>query len=285
MNKIKEYFDQTLGVNGGFWVREITSDEITPEPMKANCFIICLCTCGEATFSIDSKDYIVQAYTEVLLLPDMAMGIMKCSADFRVRMFIFSNEISEQSMMRLDSVFFNTVYENPTYRFPEGEERKTLAYFDILDAIQSDPLNSYRSVIAMNLLRAFCLDIYDKIKRYGNESLPESSSRKEEIYGKFMALLNANCRKRRDVAFYAGKLCISTRYLAAVTNYVSGESPKETIDFVLVQEIKMMLTFTELSVQEIAYRVSFPDQSYLGRYFKHHTGTSPTEYRRSLRDM
>ena len=31
--------------------------------------------------------------------------------------------------------------------------------------------------------------------------------------------------------------------------------------------------------QEIAYRLHFPDQSYLGRYFKKHTGESPTEYR------
>ena len=41
----------------------------------------------------------------------------------------------------------------------------------------------------------------------------------------------------------------------------------------------MLLQGTDLSVQEIAYRLHFPDQSYLGRYFKHHTGLSPTQYR------
>ena len=44
-------------------------------------------------------------------------------------------------------------------------------------------------------------------------------------------------------------------------------------------EIKMMLQSTDLSVQEIAYRLGFPDQSYLGRFFKKHAGESPTEYR------
>ena len=44
-------------------------------------------------------------------------------------------------------------------------------------------------------------------------------------------------------------------------------------------EIKMMLQSTDLSVQEIAYRLRFPYQSYLGRFFKKHAGESPTEYR------
>ena len=38
---------------------------------------------------------------------------------------------------------------------------------------------------------------------------------------------------------------------------------------------------TDLSVQEIAYRLHFPDQSYLGRYFKKHTGQSPSAFRNS----
>ena len=54
---------------------------------------------------------------------------------------------------------------------------------------------------------------------------------------------------------------------------------KEFIDRSVVLEIKMLLGSTELSVQEIAYRLHFPDQSYLGRFFKKHTGVSPTEFR------
>ena len=60
---------------------------------------------------------------------------------------------------------------------------------------------------------------------------------------------------------------------------VARSSAKEFIDRAVILEIKMMLQSTDLSVQEIAYRLRFPDQSYLGRFFKKRTGESPTEYR------
>ena len=64
-----------------------------------------------------------------------------------------------------------------------------------------------------------------------------------------------------------------------IVRNIAHSSAKEFIDRSVLLEIKMLLQSTDLSVQEIAYRLHFPDQSYLGRYFKKHTGESPTEYR------
>ena len=52
-------------------------------------------------------------------------------------------------------------------------------------------------------------------------------SRKTVIYNKLMSLVADNYNKSHDVAFYADKLCISTRYLSQVTNDVVGISPKQ----------------------------------------------------------
>ena len=92
-------------------------------------------------------------------------------------------------------------------------------------------------------------------------------------------MVHEYCSQEREVAFYADKLCISTRYLSTIVRSVARSSAKEFIDRAVILEIKMMLQSTDLSVQEIAYRLRFPDQSYLGRFFKKHTGESPTEYR------
>ncbi|MCD7915958.1 MAG: helix-turn-helix domain-containing protein [Tannerellaceae bacterium] len=69
------------------------------------------------------------------------------------------------------------------------------------------------------------------------------------------------------------------RYLSAITRQATtNKSAKDIIDSHLILEIKVLLTSTNLPIQEIAHRLHFPDQSYLGRYFKRYTQESLTEY-------
>lgn len=285
MKKLNDYIEDSLSSEEGFWARELSAGELSTEPIKLTCTVIILCVEGTCVFSIDSRDFPVEKGDEAFVLFDSVFSIRRPSEDFLVRMFIFSKEISAQAFMRFDSVFFNGLYENPIHHHRNGHEKETLCYFSILESIQSDRRNRYRNLMAMNLLRAFSLNVYDKFQRRISESPARQNSRKEEMYSRFMDLVNAECRRHRDVAWYAGQLCITPRYLADITTAVSSDSPKELIDYVLVQEIKILLTFTEIPLQEIADRINFPDQSYLGRYFRRHTGMSPTDYRRHLQDL
>ena len=99
------------------------------------------------------------------------------------------------------------------------------------------------------------------------------------MFKKFINLVHTYCTTQRDVAFYADQLCISTRYLSAITKQVAADSAKEIIDDNMILELKMALQSTGMSLKEIADKYRFPDQSFFGRYFKKHTGMSPKEYR------
>ena len=48
----------------------------------------------------------------------------------------------------------------------------------------------------------------------------------------------------------------------------------------VILEAKAMLKSSEQSIQEIADELHFANQSFFGKYFKHHTGFSPKEYRK-----
>lgn len=277
----------TLNLSDDFFmVRELRAEDLSTEIIRLDCCLILLCIAGNAVMFIENRDYQVKVRSEALLLPDTLFRIRSASHDFKVKMFIFSRQIAWQAFMRFDALFYNQLYLNPFYRFAEGDEKKSLAYYEILECIQADVRNRYKGIIATNLLRSFCLDVYDKIQRHSaDDGSPETSSRKDAIYSRFVTLLTNEIREHHDVAWYAGKLCISTRYLTEVAKSVAGESPKQTIDYMLVQELKILLTFSEMSISEIADRLNFPDQSYLGRYFRHHTGVSPSDYRKKLQDL
>lgn len=156
-----------------------------------------------------------------------------------------------------------------------------MAYFTLLKRIYEDKHNKYRTIIATNILRSFMLDVYDKVLKKSPEASGSlAGSRKEEIYNMFIRLVHEHGTEHHDAAFYADKLCITSRYLSSVTCAVANESPKQKISSFLVQEIKILLTFSELTLQQISDRLNFPDQSHMGRFFKQKTGLSPNEYRK-----
>lgn len=95
-----------------------------------------------------------------------------------------------------------------------------------------------------------------------------------------MQLIREYSMHEHQVAFYAEKLCISSRYLHKITvRHLDGKKPKQLIDEQLVAEIKVLLNEPRLSITEIAEQLHFPDQSYLTHFFKKNTGISPKEFR------
>jgi AraC-like DNA-binding protein len=62
---------------------------------------------------------------------------------------------------------------------------------------------------------------------------------------------------------------------------VSRRTPNEWIDHYVTLEIRVLLKNSAMSIKEIAQTLHFPNQSFLGKYFKEHVGMSPSKYRRS----
>lgn len=249
------------------------------KPYRMDGGAILICTDGQAEITINTKPYTLKKGCEAILLDDMSLFIIGSSHDFRMTMLLYSKEMAFQATYKFAPQFFSYLIQHPLYRHPEGGEETLLAYMKILRDMQSDTHNRYHVLIATNLLRSILLNAYDKIQRFSNGQGDLTGSRKEEIYNRFMDLVIEHARIHRDVSYYADKLCISTKYLAEVAKAVAKETPKQSIDAFIVSEIKLMLTFTDMNVQQIADYLHFPNQSYLGRFFKHHTGMSPSTYK------
>lgn len=140
--------------------------------------------------------------------------------------------------------------------------------------------HTFRLAIFKNLLQTCLMDIYDKTKAQFINRRRQNTSRQEELFERFIHLVFQHGGRQREVKYYADRLCISTRYLSSVVQTLTGYTPKMLIDERCVQEIKMMLRTTNDTMQEIAFKLDFPDQSFFTRYFKKHTGMIPAEYRK-----
>ena len=239
---------------------------------------IYFCRKGWAHATINLKDYEIVENTQVVLLPGTIIRINGCSSDFTASFFGFPKEMFMEACMRCEPIFFRFIKEQPCYVLPQENTGAINGLIRATTAIYNDRENRFRNQIAKNHLQSFMLDIYDKCYRYFGKHKIEGGTRQDEIFKSFVSLVHEHCASQREVSFYADKLCISTKYLTGICKAVTGDSAKKIIDDFAILEIKVLLQSTELTVQEIADRLVFPDQSYLGRYFKRHEGMSPKEY-------
>lgn len=83
----------------------------------------------------------------------------------------------------------------------------------------------------------------------------------------------------RDIGFYADKLCITPKYLSVVVKKVTGRSPVDWVDRSVMLYARTMLTSSDMTVQQIAAELNFPNPSFFGQYFKRHEGVTPKHFR------
>lgn len=241
---------------------------------------ILFCRRGSATVTVDQLRDRVTRDTLLLLLPGSILHLNERTDDFRVRFCAFSLELFSEAAYRLDPSFFHILHEHAIIRLPDRIIEGVRNWFQMASYTYRDRGNIFRNTIIRNRLQNVMLEAFDKTQRFAPDVHSQTgTTRQADLFQRFVALVHEHCTEQREVAFYADRLCISTRYLSTIIRSVAHSTAKEFIDRSVVLEIKMLLGSTELSVQEIAYRLHFPDQSYLGRFFKKHTGVSPTEFR------
>lgn len=242
---------------------------------------IFFCRQGKGLMTIDLKSYPLTENTIVICVNSI-VDVTNETGDFLLSYFICSSAMFRETAFRMDTRFFHFLKNHPHYVMPESTTNSIKGLLKASVAVYADRENHFRYQIARNMLHNFLLDTCDKVYRWYSRQEIESTNRQNELFIKFIELVHTHSPLQREVTFYAGSLCISTKYLTDICRSVTGESAKTIIDNFAILEIKLLLESTDTLLQDIADKLNFPDQSYLGRFFKRHVGISPAEYRNQL---
>ncbi len=148
----------------------------------------------------------------------------------------------------------------------------------LLKKISSTDDNYFAEEMLQSLFKIFLLEIGRIIKR-DKLIFSNTSNRQRSLALKFVNYLSFHFKDQHSVEFYAQKLNISSKYLNRIVHFIFGKSPKELIDEKLVNEIKIKILNSDLSISQIALEFNFSDQSVMGKFFKRHVGVSPASFR------
>lgn len=261
---------------------EIDASEHTPQaPIRLLGLTIALCTEGEAEINIGLKSFKFRKNSLMLLNPNQYVYSTKVTSPVKLAIIGCNVELIQSIVPKLSgllSLMIHNPMESVTYLTDKQAQdiREFMRYIGkSLDA----PDSPIKRVKICSFLQGLLCEIIE-IHYVGSEGVERVQTRKEEIFSKFVAEVMGNFKKERSVSFYADRLCVTPKHLSAVVKDITTHTAGELIDHYVIMEAKVMLAETAMTIQEIANRLNFANQSFFGKYFKHLTGYSPSQFRK-----
>lgn len=253
-------------------------------PSKLEVVSIGLCLEGSTRFNISLREFELIPGRMVIALPNQIIEHRQFSANFRGIFFAVSKNLLE-SLPKVGNVlsFFFFLKDYPCFDLNLHEQEMIKEYHAFIRKRLRNKEDMYRREVVMGLMQGFFFELCNIFNSYAPDSsaVVKSKSRKEYIFERFYESLIQSYQSERSVKFYADQLCLTPKHLSGVVKEISGKTVGEWIDELVILEAKALLNSSSMNIQEIADRLNFANQSFFGKYFKHYTGMSPKEYRKS----
>ena len=207
------------------------------------------------------------------------------SDDYHGLKVFFTKEFYESGLLNtrpLES--FPFFQPGATHVFPIDDD----AYFrlTLIFKIMRDKLSLPHTGME-NILRNYLKILFLEIETlYGTIEKPFEDTAKGRGYvllDEFKKLVALNYLKERSVSAYANMLFITPTHLSNTIKEISGNTPTEIIEEMILLDAKVMLSQTNKPVNEIADHLGFNDPSYFSKFFKKRGGMSPAAFRAANR--
>lgn len=112
------------------------------------------------------------------------------------------------------------------------------------------------------------------------EKTEQATSLSNDLYVRFVELLNTDTPIINHVAYYAELLNTSPQNLSAACKKISNSTASQILAAYILKEAKRLIFYTNNSIAEIAFALGFSDKSNFSKYFKRYTGITPSEFKR-----
>lgn len=273
-----------------FYVFRASSGDhfIEGRTVRMKAFTVILCIDGTENGTVNLKEMSINKGSLLMTFPNNVLKIEAGYPTATVRGIMLSQDFMR--MLQVDvknslPLFMRLAY-NPLVNLTQEQQEDIERYFDLLENISNNSDLAHRDEIVRGLLMSMFYrisDTYEQRPQVLDEKERSVRNRREEYFAKFITLLSENFKRERTVGFYAEQMCVTPKYLSLLIKDFSGKSAAEWIDNYVITEAKTLLRYSTMSIQEVAYELNFSSQSFFGKYFKHLTGMSPSEYKLSAK--
>lgn len=231
---------------------------------------------GTLRLRINLRELEFKAGDFLVVSPGTVFEFLYISSDLDLAMLAFSNSLMEswQKEELLQVYLQGRLFLHLS--LTEQESRRMEQIFALLWEVVHDrpfPKESVQSLISLVFHQT------DGFRGRELEAGKQKRSRQEEVFNRFLELVNKYAVHERSCAFYADRLCLTSRYLSTLIRQASGRTVMDWVNEAVMQEAKLMLYYTDKLVYQIADELNFPNASFFCKYFRRMTGMTPKDYR------
>lgn len=290
-SKIKQMVPSgiSLGIGDDFFIsrlQERPQYTYLQYPFRVDCYLAAYCVEGSVDCSVNLTDYHLTTGTLLLITPGNIIRITQpdeLDQNLRVTLICVSASFISNIGINPSKVLVEAVevLRDPCIHLSDDEAGMLHKYVNLaLDITKTNSQFVKESIggLVSSVFYQFAGFLANSKRREDMEK-PVRTTRQRQMLEQFMKLAINDHAREHLVGYYADKMCVTPKYLSKIVKETSGRSVPDWLSELLILDAKNMLRHTDMTIKEISARLNFPSQSFFFRFFKNHTGKTPTQYR------
>jgi AraC-like DNA-binding protein len=236
---------------------------------------------GSGKVSVDLVDYIFEGKIALFTTPYQII-YFNTEQPLKTRRLQFHGDFYcieyHKKEVACNGLLFNNIYQQPYINLETGDYIE-MDYILGKLIIEMENTYSYSKAVVkayLQLILALCSKIKSK-----DTVIYEAKNTYHPLM-KFKALLENNFHKERQPSFYAAQMGISPNNFSKICKQHFLKTPSRLIHDRVILESKKLIHLSYMNIKEIAAELNFDDENYFSRYFKKHTGITPTAFRENV---
>ena len=269
--------EQKIEELGALVIDDVTEMPIYGEPYVSPLLVIGINHSGYVKSEYDMQDVEFRTHELAVVYPDHTLMAKEASPDYRATLIVISRRILLELHHRSPHRYLMEYIKKPDFHLSDEQYSTLMKVVDVLHRVLDMDVPSRESMM-VNLLDFFSqlIDTY----RFGDKELPQKTSTSRLLFYRFYDAIVEHYHESHEVAYYADLLCLSPKYFASQIKKETGIQASTWIYRYLIIQAKSLLRNRALNNQQISDLLGFPEQSSFSRFFKVHTGLSPTDFRK-----
>ena len=285
----------TVGIGDDFFVLDMRYDsclDVLMHPCRLDAYLAFFCIGGSLKFSINLREFEVGENTLAVNIPGNILQVIRLDETGKDNLHFVVAAMSREyvSRMHIDvgRLFSEgmTLLDNPAVTLTAEERKIAGNYFDLVHNVLTSPLLYKRECVSSLVSSVFylvagVLSRNIRLSAAVSAGTGNGTTGARAVFDSFIRAVTKYHTKERTIAFYAGQLHMTPKYLSRTVMDASGKTASEWIDSYVIMEARNMLRHSDMNIKEIADALNFTGQSAFYKYFMRKTGQTPGQYRKN----